>query len=78
MIILHKDGTLVELSLVEKVRPLAINGITGRRNVELRFTSGITDIYEDFWHSKAKEGCSIYELMLSEKFPVDWRGAIKT
>jgi hypothetical protein len=77
MIVLHKDGSLVELNNVERVRPMGRNSVTGMLNIEVRFTSGITDIYSDAWHSKMKDNCSLYDLLLSEKFCVSWRDVVK-
>jgi hypothetical protein len=77
MVILHKDGTIVELSQIEKVRPLDVNKVTGLRNVEIRFTSGITDNFSDFWFTKTDNGVSIYDILVSEKFKINWKDVVK-
>ncbi len=78
MIILHKDGNMVEVAAIERIRPLQINSATGRRAVEIRFYSGICDIYEDVWHTKTKLGVSIYDALLPEKMVIDWRETIRS
>jgi hypothetical protein len=75
MTILHRTGVIIELSSLEKVRPHGINRVNGKLQVELRFNSGMTDVYEDSWIDKVGEDRSIYDIMLSEK--IEWRSRIK-
>lgn len=74
MVILHKDGVMIELAALEKIRPHSINITNGKRIVEIRFLSGERETYEDSWITKTGEDQSIFDIMLSEK--VNWRKVI--
>lgn len=78
MILLHKDGSIVELGAVESIRPISRNSQTRELIVEICFASGRRANYSDVWYAKnSRERASIYDLELGEKFPVDWREIIR-
>jgi hypothetical protein len=77
MVLLHKDGSIIELSAVRTVRPFNRNKQSGELIVEVSFTDGTSERYADVWHTKTKSNVSIYDVLLGEKCLVDWREVVK-
>lgn len=76
MILLHSDGSIIEVGAVELIRPLS--SVDNKLVVEIVFSSGNKGTYADVWWAKGDENpVSIYDMMLGAKFPVSWRDKIK-
>jgi hypothetical protein len=76
MILLHKDGVIVEAASIEAIRFLIKPDAGDPGAVEIQFASGKCSRFSDQWIGKGWEGKkSIYDVLLPDK--IDWRGCIK-
>jgi hypothetical protein len=79
MILLHKNGVMVEVNQIESIKPQAGVNPFGERVVEINFISGLRAVFSDTWwcSGKGAELISVYDALLGAKFPVDWREKVK-
>jgi cell division septal protein FtsQ len=74
MIILNKCGNIIDTSEIARIRPLPMNSGQMVRALEIMFSNGAIEKYEDVWYAtKDRAKVSIYDLVLPDGMSINWR-----